>query len=88
MSMERYFAMETVFFFTYRAYVDPNLQRYHRAMSGRAGNRDRGRFFPGNGKFLAICIYIYIYIVILCEPLREHAHATSGTRAVGWPPLH
>ena len=26
-------------------YADPNLQRYRRAMSGRAGNRDGGRYF-------------------------------------------
>ena len=25
-------------------YINPNLQRYHRAMSGRAGNKE-GRYF-------------------------------------------
>ena len=36
------FTMETVFS---HMYVDPNLQRYRRAMSGRAENRDGGRYF-------------------------------------------
>ena len=31
--------------------------------------------------------YLHLYIVPLCVPLREHMHATSGTRAAGWSPL-
>ena len=48
-------------------------------------------YIQENGKFLAICrhicIYIYIFLVTLCVPFKEQMRATSGTRAVGWPPL-
>ena len=99
MSIERYliftkFMMETVFS---HMYVNPNLQRYRRTMSGRAGNRDGGRYFQKMVNFwlsafiyciYCVYIYIYIYIYIVIVPLRKHTHATSGTRAAGWIPLH
>ena len=62
MSIERYllftkFMMQTVFS---HMYVDPILQQYRRAMSGRAGNRDGGSCFQKiANSWLSAFIYIY-----------------------------
>ena len=70
MSIEQYvlftkFMMETVFLtYSRPMYVDPNLQRYGRAMTGRAGNRDGGRYFQ---KMVNSWLSSFIYRVLkLC----------------------
>ena len=71
MSIERYllftkFMMETVFS---HMYVDPNLQRYRRAMSGRTRNRDGGRYIQ---KMVNSWLSAFVYsdFVCLLESIR------------------
>ena len=72
-------------FFFFISYADRNLQRYRRAMSGRAGNRDAGRYFQKMvNSWLSAFTKVNVYIVTLCVPRVRN---TSGTRAAGWLPL-
>ena len=65
--------METVFS---HMYVDPNLQQYRSAMSGKAENRDGGRYFQKT-------VNSWHLYIVTCVPLREHTRATNGRRAAG-----
>ena len=46
-----------------RMFVDPNLQQYRRAMSGKAGNGDRRRYFQ---KMVNSWLSAFIYSDFVC----------------------
>ena len=69
--------METVFS---RMYVDQNMQQNRRAMSGRAGNRDGGRYFQ---KMKNSWLSAFMYSDFVCHLESMHVPLVARVPRVG-----